>query len=82
MMAFSFHPHKPNTLIYRQLETYLLTFLNNNIMNRFFKFLAVTVDVLLIIDLASDLCRKWRKKKAQTPTTVSETEEEPEPVTE
>ena len=44
-------------------------------MNRFFKFLAVTVDVLLIIDIASDLCRKWREKKAQTPTTVSETEE-------
>jgi len=41
-------------------------------MNRFFKFLAVTVDVLLIIDIASDLCRKWREKKAQTPTTVSE----------
>lgn len=51
-------------------------------MNRFFKFLAVTVDVLLIIDLASELCRKWKEKKAQTPTTVSETEEEPEPVTE
>ena len=31
-------------------------------MNRFFKFLAVTVDVLLIIDIASDLCRKWREK--------------------
>lgn len=31
-------------------------------MNRFFIFLAVTVDVLLIIDIASDLCRKWREK--------------------
>jgi hypothetical protein len=64
------------------LEINLLTILNINIMNRFFKFIAVTVDVLLIIDLASELCRKWREKKAQTPTTVSETEEEPEPVTE
>lgn len=51
-------------------------------MNRFFKFLAVTVDVLLIIDIASDLVRKYRERKAQTPTIVSETEEEPEPVTE
>ena len=72
----------PSRPLFMYLEINLLTFLNNNIMNRFFKFLAVTVDVLLIIDIASDLCRKWKEKKAQTPTTVSETEEEPEPVTE
>ena len=51
-------------------------------MNRFFKLLAVTIDVLLIADIASDLCRKWRERKAQKLATVSETEEEPEPVTE
>ena len=72
----------PSRPLFMYLEINLLTFLNNNIMNRFFKFLAVTVDVLLIIDIASDLVRKYRERKAQTPTTVSETEEEPEPVTE
>jgi len=46
--------------------------------------IVVLVDVLLLVDIATDLVRKYKDRKAQKQSTVSdpEVEEEPAPVTE
>ena len=80
---FSFHPHKPNSLIYRQLETFLLTFLNNNIMNyyRIWRYVSFTLDTLILIDVASDLIRKYKIKKWRKNHQSPETKEEDDTAT-
>lgn len=49
-------------------------------MTKALKILTVAVDVLLLLDIATDLCRKYRERRAQKLATVSATtEEEPAP---
>ena len=59
------------------LEINLLT-QYNIIMSKALKILTAAVDILLLIDIASDLVRKYRERKAENNNIVSpETEEEP-----
>ena len=51
-------------------------------MNRIIKLIAMTVNLLLIADLASELYNKYKDWKAQKLATVPATEEEPAPETE
>ena len=49
-------------------------------MSKALKILTAAVDVLLLIDIASDLVRKYKERKAGKNNTVSpDTEEEPIP---
>ena len=49
-------------------------------MSKALKILTAAVDILLLIDIASDLVRKYRERKAAKLATISpETEEEPIP---
>jgi len=49
-------------------------------MTKALKILTVAVDVLLLLDIATDLCRKYWERRAQKLATVSATtEEEPDP---
>lgn len=49
-------------------------------MTKALKILTVAVDVFLLLDIATDLCRKYRERKAKKLATVSDTtEEEPDP---
>lgn len=51
-------------------------------MNKALKLLAVAVDALLLIDIASDLWQKYQARKAKKHSTGSTTKEEPIPTAE
>ena len=48
-------------------------------MSKALKILTAAVDVLLLIDIASDLVRKYRERKAEKNTVSPDTKEEPIP---